>query len=360
MSKRKDFPGEVEPNSFHDGTLDTDAGYFDLEYSPHDTDYGAVRVFVDGDWAIVAYQTLEEGPPAPWENNDGFGRVITKEGDESEWRSTLGLDDYDFIETEGWDDAMRLVAMKHAAEDALKPTFPEATVIKVLPDNEYDFDAGGTIIFRVKGTKLKRRYKVEWRNYPDALGTKNVHQSIVVAGQASIIGDNWDHRHEAWEGLRESGEIGDKWAILLTETSPSSTHTSFDVTGPWTSVDFDETWRYRGVWIPEDELVKDIEARKPEEQWKRAEELAKQAVETYCEWANGNCFNVSVEIFRRNTALSEDENYQWDNVLDASQMQERDCGGGVYYGSDETDEVMNEDIAGAFKILADLQAAPAS
>ena len=337
-------------------SLETAVGYFNLDSQPYSTDYDQTRVLVKDDYAVVAYMTIEEGADPPWQYNDGFGEIITKDGDEREWCRVLGLSEYGGLEIEGYDDAMRLYALADAARTALTQSFTEVEIVKVKPDSQYNFDTGA-VIFKTKGKKYVRRYKVEFWQWPTGSEIKphEVVETMVVTGQGAKIKDRWDFHEQVWKDLRGSGEIGEKWAVLVYDNSPSSTHTYMYVVGPWTETDPDEQYKNRAVWIPCDCLTEDIESHKGNEaRWARAVELAKQAVPTYCEWANGNCYNIDIEIHKRDTASSEDENYQWVQLMDSIDLHDHDLGGGVYYGDEDAGTVMDEDLIKALALVDEL------
>jgi hypothetical protein len=86
--------------------------------------------------------------------------------------------------------------------------------------------------------------------------------------------------------------------------------------------------------------------------------LAREAVGIYNEWANGNCYDVNVEIHKQKSDSGKEfdpDEDEWEQVLDVHAMQDKDCAGGIYYGSDEAEEMMDEFIAQAIDEVYKLQ-----
>lgn len=339
----KQFEGEIKIRSrFHGYRIRTEDGDVDLEYQPADVNYGFARAIRRGDYLLVAYLDVDQGTAPPWQYDDGTGRVYTKDGDKSDWRIALDLNGDDDPDYEGrQDDEFELEVVRRSIKHLYENNWRGKVYAIELASNGDGDDHSWNVAVLDENDPVKqdRTYRASTFHLAEDFGGRTHY--VTMFGKAEEVQAEGPILQEWWQKARENGDVGEKWAVLLRDRSPSSCQTHWVVAGPWPSVEPKDLYKYTGVWVPND-LASDIEEQPEAERWAKALEFATQAVDTYNEWANGNCYNINMEIFKLINPTGEEGDEKWVQVVDASTMQDHDCAGGVYYGSDDALSVMDE------------------
>lgn len=232
-----------------------------------------VRVAVDGGIITVRYLIRDDWPSNPLEDWDGNGRIHSS----SRWagrdshaamQAALGLDT-------NWQPDLSLFEAE--ADMAISET-----------PGQYDLTA----------EDCDRRTGAYW----DAIES---------------------YSRTLWRDHRAAGELGDPYAVLLdcyehglTEWRVSSDHAVF----------LDERWdvgRGGGVWVPDRCARDDIELRPPAERKDRAREIARQAVELWNAYINGDIWELVIEEFDTDGVRLHSPEYQsWYGGLEAQKALE--------------------------------------
>jgi hypothetical protein len=90
------------------------------------------------------------------------------------------------------------------------------------------------------------------------------------------------------------GEPRNPYAVLLDVYEHGGI--SYSLSGQGAQCQFD-TARGGAVWVPSEELKKELDLTVADAAQVRARELAAQAAKTYTDWCNGNCYGVVVVTY---------------------------------------------------------------
>lgn len=277
-------------------TVETEYGSFKLSSQPY---VGEVVVKVDGDKAAVGYLLLDEDCPDPLEDCDGMGHIYTSNrhaGNEQhqKMQAALGLNS----EWEPDLESLREDAEVGIILEAAKKIDADAFAVEWF-GRDYDV---GEDMWHVAFTDPSREQNLLAAERYDWENGNRVHR-ISFLGKDEDVRDWEDLAKEMWLEGRANGTIGNKWAVSLDVYEHSGI--SYSVSGEGMQCQWD-TARGGAVWVPDKDLIEDIESHPENERTQRARELARQACEEYTSWCNGYCYGAVVEEFKR-----EGEDGEW-------------------------------------------------
>lgn len=190
-------------------------------------------------------------------------------------------------------------------------------------------DAMGKIITKHQDGQFKRHVGCDENNTPDLdeffnhiarLRGVNVDE-MVGANDENVIQSAFSMWKEAWK----RGKIGTPWAQPLQENYNSG-YRHLEISTSITS----ET--IKAVWVPDKALMEHITSFPEGGRYVEAEKCFYQALDEYNKWAEGDCYGVCIDVFRR---VSKNE-YEID--LETSDA----CWG--YIGNEHASEMLDDEM----------------
>lgn len=275
-----------------------------LTYKPCDwkSDDAIVSVLPNG-WTVVGYMVSDESPENPFEDCDGMDHIVWHP--RSKYRNPKNAPD--FYEALGLNSDGE-PNLDHMAVDKTVDTefgiwagkITDQMIIDAFVDSVEDITPEDCKEFRQHLTDMC--YTPEWTigdyfyraaeafNLPEGFDGLHGWRDIEAAIDASAIAEDYPplpDRLVIWRSLRSAELIGNKFATMLDCYEHSGI--ALSRAGRGVNCSFD-TSRGMVLWLPnEDNMPESDEA---------ASARVESTLELWNNWANGNCYGYTVDLFK--------------------------------------------------------------